>query len=168
MRDQEWCNTLSFFSRRSFLRNKRSLKTISMWSLHNFSNLFTLKEVFIGKSMKSLSFGRFLNWNCVKILVEIAWPLKPTHGPLMRLGRLSGMDRLSGLECLSPPSCLSGPTLFEKPNLNHFKLKKKKKLILLIPRHNLICHKPNLFRHVCYFPIGRTTLDLQWRANHYL
>ena len=71
------------------------------------------------------------------------------------------------LECWSALGHLSSPVLFQKSILNHFKFKTK--LILLIPQQSLICHKLNLFRHPCNFPIGQTTtFDLRWRASHYL
>ena len=44
----------------------------------------------------------------------------------------------------------------------------------MIPNHfilqmSLICHMSNIFKCTCDFLVGRTTtLDLQWRASHYL
>ena len=130
-------------------------------------------EVFIGKDLKNLSFGRFFKWNYVKILAKIAWPLEPTHGQLECLGHLSGMGhlrgmaRLSGLEHLSALGHLSVPAQFKNSILNH--LSSKQKPILLMLQHNLIFHKSNLFRHTYDFAVRWTTiLDLQWRATHYL
>ena len=117
--------------------------------------------------MKSFSFGRFLNWICVKNSVESTWPLEPTHFPLERFGHLSGKACLSCPKRLSIPGYLSNLALFQKLILNHFKFKTK--LIPFIPQMSLTCHKPNLFRYTCDFLVGRTTtLNLQWRASHYL
>ena len=72
MRYQEWCGTLSFLSRRSSLKNERSL-----YNLSPTSNPQGVKsEVFIGKNLKSFSFGRVLSHICVKDLGRIcmiAW-----------------------------------------------------------------------------------------------
>ena len=70
-----------------FLRNERYLNNLSPISKIYYP-LGVIKEVFIGKILKSLDFGRFLNWNYVKNLTWTKWPLKPTLGPLERLGRL--------------------------------------------------------------------------------
>ena len=140
---------------------------ILMWSFQSLWSL-TLKglkrKVFVGKNLKSY-FGRVLN-HMWKISTEYAWFLKPTYWSFEHLGRLSGMARLSSLECLIAPSHLSGPTLFQKSILKPFKFKTK--LIHLIPKHSLICHKQNFFRCSCDFLVGQTTtLDLQWRVIHY-
>ena len=101
--------------------------------------------------MKSFSFG--------------TWPLEPTHFLLERFGHLSGKARLSCPKRLSIPSYLSNLALFQKLILNHFKFKTK--LIPFIPQSSLT-YKPNFFRYTCDFLVGRTTLNLQWKASHYL
>ena len=103
-----------FLPRKPSLENNMRFLTNLQKSLWLLNPLRVNREVFIGKCLKNLGFGRFLNWNCVKNLTENAWPLEPTHGPLEHLGCLGGM------------AYLSSPTLFQKPNLNHFKFKKKK------------------------------------------
>ena len=153
MRDREWCNTLGFLSKRSSLKNERSLNNLS--SIFMIFNAQGVKrEVLIGKSSKSFDFERFFNWIYVKYLVESTWPLEPTHWLLECLGRLSSMD-------------LSGPALFKIHFINL--LSSKQNQSSLIPQHSLICHKLHLFKHTCDFPVGwTTTLNLQWRTSYYL
>ena len=159
MRDREWCNTLGFLSRRSSLKNERSLNNLSSIFMI-FNPQGVKREVLIGKSSKSFDFERFFNWIYVKYLVESTWPLEPTHWLLECLGRLSSMD-------LSGPEHLSGPALFKIHFINL--LSSKQNQSSLIPQHSLICHKLHLFKHTCDFPVGwTTTLNLQWRTSYYL
>ena len=153
MRDREWCNTLGFLSRRSSLKNERSLNNLS--PIFIISNPQGVKrEVLIGKSSKSFDFERFFNWIYVKYLVESTWPLEPTHWPLECLGRLSSMN-------------LSGLALFKIHFINI--LSSKQKQSSLIPQHSLIFYKLHLFKHNCDFSVRWTsTLNLQWRSSHYL
>ena len=71
-------------------------------------------EVFKGKNLKNFGFERAPNQICVKISVESAWSLQPTHLPHKRL------------ECLSTKARLSGPVLFQKSILNHLSLKQNR------------------------------------------
>ena len=117
MRDWEWCDTSGFLSRKPSLQ-----KTWFLNNIYAISNpLGVNRGEFISKGPKSLYFKRFFNWNCMKISVEIAWLLEPTHWLLEQLGSLSDPKHLS------TPSSLSGPTQFKNPLLSHFKLKKKNK-----------------------------------------
>ena len=60
MRDREWCNTLGFLSRRSSLKNERSLNNLSpIFMIFNPQGV--KREVLIGKSSKSFGFERFFN-----------------------------------------------------------------------------------------------------------
>ena len=77
------------------------------------------------------------------------------------LDHLSGMTTWAGLTAWAIPASLK----------NHFKniLSLKMILKIFIPQRSLLCPKPNLFRHICYFLVGQiTTFDLQWWASHYL
>ena len=122
MRDREWCNTLGFLSRRSSLKNERSLNNLS--PIFMISNPQGVKrEVLIGKSSKSFDFERFFNWIYVKYLVESTWSLEPTHWPLECLGRLNSMN-------------LSGLALFKIHFINI--LSPKQNQSSLIPQHSLI------------------------------
>ena len=153
MRDREWCNTLGFLSRRSSLKNERSLNNLS--PIFMISNPQGVKrEVLIGKSSKSFDFERFFNWIYVKYLVESTWSLEPTHWPLECLGRLNSMN-------------LSGLALFKIHFINI--LSPKQNQSSLIPQHSLIFYKLHLFKHNCDFSVRWTsTLNLQWRSSHYL
>ena len=56
MRDLEWCETLGFLSKRSFLKNERSPKQ-SQCNLSTISNPPRVNRgVFIGKSPKNFGF----------------------------------------------------------------------------------------------------------------
>ena len=153
MRDREWCNTLGFLSRRSSLKNERSLNNLSpIFMLSNPQGV--KREVLIGKSSKSFDFERFFNWIYVKYLVESTWSLEPTHWPLECLGRLNSMN-------------LSGLALFKIHFINI--LSPKQNQSSLIPQHSLIFYKLHLFKHNCDFSVRWTsTLNLQWRSSHYL
>ena len=99
MREYEWCGTLGFLSRRPCLKKIRSLNDLSPI----FNPLGIIREVFIGKSPKSLNFRRVLIKFAWKILAESAWPLKLTCSPLKCSKCLSGLVSRSKLMAQSRP-----------------------------------------------------------------
>ena len=121
----------------------------------------------MGKSHKDFIIASFQIRVWVKLIqnrflnsIGPTWPLEWSL-LLERANYLSGINRLSGI------NCLSGPCYFWKIILKHFISKNDNEPF--IHQISLICHKLNLFRCKCDFLVGQTTtLDLQWRASHYL
>ena len=124
------------------------------------------REALIGKSHKDFSILSFQIWVLSEIHLKYVFKLSRTIMIVWAsLDCLSALfERFLPLEQVDH---LSNPCFLK----NHFKniLIPKMILNLFIPQRSLICPKPNLFRHICYFLVGQiTTFDLQWRASHYL